>query len=101
MVYIHDGVLLSHKKEQNNATCSNTDGTRDSHTKWNKSETERQIPCDITYVWNLIYDSNKPFHRKETHGLGEEICGCQGDREGVGWPGDVGLIDSNCCLWNG
>ena len=25
---------------------------------------ERQIPCDITYVWNLIYGTNETFHRK-------------------------------------
>ena len=36
-----------------------------------KSERERQIPYDITYIWNLIYGTNEPFHRKETHGLGE------------------------------
>ena len=29
-------------------------------------------------IWNLIYSPNKPFHRKETHGLGEQTCGCQG-----------------------
>ena len=27
------GILLSHKKEQNNAICNTLDGTRDSHTK--------------------------------------------------------------------
>ena len=32
-VHIHNGILLSHKKEQNNAICSNTDETRDYHTK--------------------------------------------------------------------
>ena len=32
-IYIHNGILLHHKKEQNNAICSNIDGTRDSHTK--------------------------------------------------------------------
>ena len=26
---------------------------------------------DITYVWNLIYGTNEPFHRKENHGPGE------------------------------
>ena len=62
-------------------------GTRDSHTKWNKSERERQIPYDITYIWNLIYGTNEPSHRKETHGLGEQACGCQG---GVGWTGNLG-----------
>ena len=54
------------------------DGTRDSHTKYRKSDRERQVPCDITYIWNLIYGTNKPFHRKENHGHGEETCGCQG-----------------------
>ena len=33
MWYIHNGILLSHKKEENNAICSNMDGTRDSHIK--------------------------------------------------------------------
>ena len=36
-----------------------------------KSERERQIPYDITYIWNLIYGTNEPFPRKENHGLGE------------------------------
>ena len=51
VVYIHNGTLLSHKQEQNNVICSNMVGTRDSHTKWGKSERERQIPHDITYIW--------------------------------------------------
>jgi len=29
--YIYNGILLSHKKEQNNAICSNMGGTRESH----------------------------------------------------------------------
>ena len=37
----YDGILLSHKKEWNNAICSNMDGLRDYHTKWSKSERER------------------------------------------------------------
>ena len=47
------------KKEWNNAICSYMDGPRDSHTKWSKSERERQMPYDITYMWNLKYDTNK------------------------------------------
>ena len=34
-----------------------------------KSEREKQIPYDIAYMWNLIYSTNEPFHRKENHGL--------------------------------
>ena len=53
MVYIHNGIPLGHKKEWNNAICSNMDGPRDDQTKWSESDRERQIPCDITYMWNL------------------------------------------------
>ena len=68
---VHNAVLLSHNKEQTNAICSNMDGTRDSRTKWSKSEGERQIPYDITYIWNLIDGTNEPFHRKEYYGIGD------------------------------
>ena len=30
---LYNGVLLSHKKERNNAICSNVDGPRDDHNK--------------------------------------------------------------------
>ena len=33
VVYIYNGILLSHKKERNNAICSNMDGPRDCHTE--------------------------------------------------------------------
>jgi len=66
-----------------------------------KSERERQIPYDITYIWNLIHGTNEPFHRKENHGLGEKTYGCQGEGEGVGWIRSLGLIDADYCLWNG
>ena len=26
---------------------------------------KRQIPYDITYIWNLIYGTNEPIYRKE------------------------------------
>ena len=31
-----------------------------------KSERERQIPYDITYIQNLKYGTNEPFYRTET-----------------------------------
>ena len=42
------------------------DGPRDYHTKWSKSERERQIPYDITYRWNLKYDTNELTYETET-----------------------------------
>ena len=41
MVYIQNGILLSHKKEQNNPTSDNMDATRESHTKGSKKEKDK------------------------------------------------------------
>ena len=53
IVPIYNGILLNHKKEWNNAICSNMDRPKDYHTEWVKSERERQIPYGIPYMWNL------------------------------------------------
>ena len=64
------------------------DTTRDYHTKWSKSERERQIPYVITYIWKLKYDTmNLSMKQKQNHGHREQTCGCQG---GEGW-GRVGV----------
>ena len=65
-VYMHSGLLLSHKKEWNNAICSSMGGSRDHHLKWSQSERERQILYDIIYMWNLKYDTNEPIYETET-----------------------------------
>ena len=66
MVHIYNGILLSHKKTQNNAICSNIGGPRVYHTKWRKSERERQIPYKITYMRNLKYDKTELIYKTET-----------------------------------
>ena len=66
VVHIYSGILLSYEKEQNNAICSNMDGPRDYHTKWRKSDRERQISYDITYMWSLKYDKSEPIYKTET-----------------------------------
>ena len=53
MVHTYNGILFSHKKEQNNAICSNMDGPRDRHTEWTRSDRERQISYNIAYMLNL------------------------------------------------
>ena len=40
-------------------------GPRDYHTKWSKSDRERQISYDITYMWRLKYDINEFIHKTE------------------------------------
>ena len=53
MVYIHNGILFIHKKQWNNAICSNVDGLKD-HTKWSKSDRETEMAHNITLdMWNL------------------------------------------------
>ena len=42
------------------------DGPRDYHSKQSKSDRERQIPYDITYMWNLKYDPNELIYETET-----------------------------------
>ena len=42
------------------------DGPRDYHTKGSKSERERQISYDITYMWNLKNDTNELIYETET-----------------------------------
>ena len=55
----------NHKKEKNPAICSNLDGTRHDHTQWCKSERERQMPSDITYMRNQKYDANELIYKTE------------------------------------
>ena len=50
--YIHqyDRILLSHKKEWNNAICSNMDGPTDYHTKGSKSHKDKYMVSFISRI---------------------------------------------------
>ena len=52
VAHTSSGILLSHKKEQNNVICSSMVTTGDYHSKWSKKD-KRQTSYDITYKWNL------------------------------------------------
>ena len=66
MWHVYKGILLSHEKERNNAICSNMDGPSDYHTKWSKSDRERQKSCDITYVeYEKKKDTNELSYKTE------------------------------------
>ena len=47
---LYNGILLTHKKEQNCAICRDVDGSEDCHTVWSKSEREKQITYINTYM---------------------------------------------------
>ena len=72
------------------------DGSRGYYTKWNKSERERQIPNDFTYMWNLQNKMKKQTKLKQTQRYREQASGCQtGGGEGGGWNGWRGFRGIN------
>ena len=83
MIHVYNGILLSPKKGQNNAIHSNKDTTRNYYTKQIKLE-EGQI-YDITYMWNLKYDTKEPIYKTDSQtwrkdlwlpgGRGEDVDG--------------------------
>ena len=86
VVYLYNGILLSHKKEWNNTICSNMDGPRDYHTNWGKSERERQIiSYDIAYMRNLkkkMIQMNLFTKQKQTYRLWKQTYGYQRGKVG-------------------
>ena len=66
MVHIYNGLLLSHKKEWNNAICSNMDGPRDYHTEWSKSDREDKYHTISLICGILKNDANELIYKTET-----------------------------------
>ena len=68
MVYIHNGILLSYKKEHSWGSSNEVDEPRACYTEASKSEKERQIPYVNTYMWNPERCTKDPMCRaaKET-----------------------------------
>ena len=64
-----------------------------------KSEREKQIPCDVTYIENLIYGTNEPFHEKKLMDLENRLVVAKGVG-GRDWNGHGiwGLIEANYCI---
>ena len=98
--HINNGILLSYKKELNNAISSNMNRPRDYCTKWRKSERERQIPYDITYAWNLKHDTNDLTHETGRLTNGENRLVIDKCGRG-GMAGSLGLADQNNYVQNG
>ena len=77
------------------------DITRDYRTKLNKSERERQIPYDITYMWNLNYDTNEPIYETESRTQRTDLRLPRGRGLGEGWSGRLGLADVSFYIQDG
>ena len=62
--YIYNGILLGHKKECNLTICNNMGGPRGYSAEWIKSDRERQIPYNFTYMWNLKHKISEQIKQK-------------------------------------
>ena len=60
------------------------DEPRDYNVKWSKAERTRQIPYDITCMWNLKYDTNEHIHETDTVNRFVVAKGEGVEREGLG-----------------
>ena len=59
------------------------------------------MPYDITYMWNLKYGTNELIHEPETDSQTQNrLVVAKGKEEGMGWTGNVGLVDANYYIQN-
>ena len=81
-VYIHNEILLSHKKVWNNVVCSNMNILRDYCTKWITSDKDRYMISLMCGIQNMA-QMNLSTKQKQTPRHREQSCGCQeGGAEG-------------------
>ena len=72
LVHLHNGILGSRQKEGAPTLCNSMDGTGEHYAKWNKPGSQRQIPYNLTYKWNLINKTNKQTKYNHRHGNKEQ-----------------------------
>ena len=66
VVHTYNGILLSYKKNEM-TSCAATWMDLEIFILNEVSQKERQIPYNITYMWNLKYDTNELMKQKHTH----------------------------------
>ena len=88
MVHINNGILLSQKKEWNNAICRDVDRPTDCHTEWSKSEREKPTSYSIVYKWNLEKQYRWTYlqSRNRDTDVENKLTDSKGEREdGMNW----------------
>ena len=64
VVHIYNRILLSHKKEQNFATCSNMNGLGGHYAKWNKLEEDKYCRYHL-YTESKKVQQTSRYNKKE------------------------------------
>ena len=67
MVHLHNGIVHSSKKEGAPDVQNSVDSPGEHYAKYDKPDSERHTPYDLTYKWNLINKTNKPAKYNQTH----------------------------------
>ena len=96
VVYIHSGILLSHKKERKNDNLSNMDATRYYPIKWKVRKRKTNI------IWYHLYMKSKIWHqriylqnRDRLTDIENRLVGAKREGTREGWTGNLVLIDAN------
>ena len=59
MLHLLNGILHSRENKGNPTFHDSKDGSREHCAKLNKPVRKRQMPYDLTYMWNLVNKINK------------------------------------------
>ena len=101
VVHIHNGILLSHKKECIWVNSNEVDEPRACYTEWSKSEREKEISYTNVYIWNLerqywwkLFAEDQWRHRcrEQTYGHGGGQRGAGERRRWDAWREQHGNI---------
>ena len=72
----------------------------DYYAKWNKPVSERQIPHDLTYKWNLMYKINYGQNRIRGTEPWNRLTAVRGE-VGTGWEKVKGWVKEHVCMTHG
>ena len=96
MVHIYNGILLSHKTEQNWVIGRDVDGPRDCPTEWSKSEREKyRILMHVCGIWKKWYRWSYLQSRKWDTDVENKCMDTKGERGVVGGIGRLGLTHTH------
>ena len=101
MVYVHNGILLSHKKDEIMPFAA-TWIELETLILSEVSQNEKDKYHMISLISGIKYRAQTNFStEKKLMDLESRLVVAKGEGEAAGWTGSLGLIDADYCLWNG